>query len=145
MILVFKIWFLLIGLCFILVKISVLYITINLSKVEENGSRFMQFIEASFMAGNCYCKSYFWAYYGKFFTIFMEIWFLGNCFFSLLTIGFLYSGKTVWQKVYTNTSDQKSTIALSSWQVMKNHSYFWQSSFYHHNRTEFYNMASNIF
>jgi hypothetical protein len=47
----FKIWFLLIGLCFILVKISVLYITINLSKAEENGSRFMQFIEASFMAG----------------------------------------------------------------------------------------------
>lgn len=42
---------LLIGLCFILVKISVLYITINLSRAEENGSRFMQFIEASFMAG----------------------------------------------------------------------------------------------
>ncbi|CAI9681457.1 MFS transporter [Elizabethkingia anophelis] len=115
----FKIWFLLIGLCFILVKISVLYITINLSRAEENGSRFMQFIEASFMAGIVIVNLIFGLIMGSSSPYLWKYGFWAIAFFSLLAIGFLYFGKSVWQKAYSNTSEQKSTITLNSWQVMK--------------------------
>ncbi len=115
----FKIWFLLIGLGFILVKVSVLYITINLSKAEEKGSRFMQFIEAAFMAGIVVVNLIFGLIMGSSSPYLWKYGFWAIAFFSLLTIACLLYGRAIWDNISAGFMNSGQDVAPNSWNVMK--------------------------
>ena len=125
----FKIWFLLIGLSFIFVKISVLYITVNISTNEGKSTSLMQNIEASFMAGILVVNLIFGLIMN---SSVPELWKYGFwviAFFCLLTILFLLYGRPEWTKVYQK-AELDQVQSKNYWKVLKNSLLFLIISFF---------------